>query len=85
MNHIRYRSGVCLANLLIRGPCLSVSEAEELDALEHGANVIKSKSGQRAHFAAIPAVQLQGPLLAPIVLPGTESKHHALGRGHNYW
>ena len=85
INHVRYRSGVCLANLLIRGPCLSVSEAEELDCLEHGAHVAKSKAGQRSHHAAIPAVQLQGPLLSLLVLPGTESAHHPLGKGHNHW
>ena len=85
VNHIRYRSKVCLANLKLRGPCLTTLEADELDVVEHGAHAKLARSGLRSHHASIPAVQLAGPLQSVFAIPGTESLHHALGRGHNYW
>jgi hypothetical protein len=85
VNHIRYRSGVCIANVLIRGPCLSVEQADFFDSLEHGAHIEMSKKVQPSHFASVPAVQLHGPLQLLLVLLGTESDHHPLGQGHKLW
>jgi len=85
VNHIRYRSQVCLANLKLRGPCLTTLEADELDAVEHGAHAKLARSGLRSHHASIPAVQLAVSLQTIFANPGTESEHHVLGRGHNFW
>ena len=60
-------------------------EADELDAVEHGAHAKLARSGLRSHHASIPAVQLAGPLQTIFAIPGTESEHHVLGRGHNFW
>lgn len=69
VNHLRYRSKVCLNNDLLRGPCLSVAQSDELDALEHVANAKLAKHGRRSHFASCPAVQLHGPLLHVFCAP----------------
>jgi len=84
VNHVRYRSFVCKANLLILGPCLSVEEADALDVFENGANLSLQRKGRRRHHAELPVVRLQGPLRTVFALPGCHSEHHALGRGHNY-
>ena len=83
VNHIRYRSHACKANLLLRGPCLSVSESDALDLEEIGANLSLQKKGKRRHHAELPVIRLQGPLRTVFAI-GLESAHHALGRGHNY-
>ena len=83
VNHIRYRSLVCKANLLLLGPCLSVEDADKLDEIENGANLSLQKKGRRRHHADLPVIRLQGPLRTVFAI-GRESDHHALGRGHNY-
>ena len=75
----------CLANVLLRGPCLSSDEADEFDKVEHEAHIKLRKGGQRAHHAAVPAVQLSGPLRTVFSLPGKFSEHHCLGIGHDRW
>ena len=82
VKHIRSRSKVCLK---LRGPCLTTIEADELDAVEHGAQANLAWSGLWSLHASIHAVQLAGPLQSVFAFPGTASLHHALGRGHNFW
>ena len=83
INHLRYRSSVCFENSLLRGPLLSLEDADALDSAEHEAHVKLAKAGKRSHHAAIPSVRLAGPVLPIFLKPGCESKHHPLGRGHN--
>ena len=85
INHLRCRSHVCRNNLLLAGPCLSVDQADDLDALEYGANASRQRKGQRRHQADLPVVRLQGPLRAIFTMPGCDSEHHASGIGHNHW
>jgi hypothetical protein len=66
------------------GPCLTVKQADELDALEHGANLGLQRKGKRRHHAELPALRLHGPLRTVFSLPGCHSEHHSLGKGHNY-
>ena len=84
LNHLRYRSKTCYNNIVLRGPVLSIAEADIFDAAEHVKNAKLSKMGKRSHFASITSVRLIGPL-QPILLPepNRESAHHPLGRGHN--
>ena len=84
LNHLRYRSKTCYNNIVLRGPVLSIAEADIFDAAEHVKNAKLSKMGKRSHFASITSVRLIGPL-QPIILPepNRESAHHPLGRGHN--
>lgn len=84
INHVRYRSMVCLENLLIRPPKLSVEEAKALD-LEECVNVraLKSK-GLRRHAATEECIRLSGPLLPIVIDPNRASNHHALGVGHQH-
>ena len=84
VNHVRYRSRVCKANLLLLGPCLSVEEADALDVSENGANLVLQRKGRRRHHAEQPVSRLQGPLRTVFSLPGCHSEYHALGKGHNY-
>ena len=83
INHIRYRSQVCKANLLLRGPCLSEDEADALDGHEHGAHVSLQKKGKRRHHAELPVIRLQGPLCTVFSMLGCYSEHSVLGVGHN--
>ena len=83
VNHIRYRSLVCKANLFLLGPCLFVEDADKLDEIENGANLSLQKKGRRRHHADLPVIRLHGPLRTVFAI-GRESNHHALGRGHNY-
>jgi hypothetical protein len=84
LNHVRYRSATCRANLLLRGPVITVDEANALDESMRVHNRALSKEGKRRHTASKPAVQLCGPLL-PIVTSGEVRGHyHPLGRGHSY-
>ena len=84
-NHIRYRSHVCRHNILLRGPCLSVEQADQLDIEERGAHAGLQRKGKRRHSAELPVVRLHGPLRTVFALPGCDSEHHELGVGHNFW
>ena len=82
--HVRYRSMVCLENLLIRPPKLSLEEANALD-IEERANVraLRSK-GLRWHAATEECIRLSGPRLPIVINPNRASNHHALGVGHQH-
>ena len=82
LNHVRYRSKVCYANALMRGPVLSQEEADELDSIECPGNQVLYAAGRRRHKAVLPCIQMPGPLLP--VIPLRNSSHHPLGFGHNY-
>ena len=88
VNHIRYHSKVCRNHLLTKPPRLPYT-SEQADAFDSGVakdNRDLHHKGCRRHKAVLPCMQLQGPLLHITTLrPGTESSHHPLGRGHNYW
>ena len=62
LNHIRYRSKVCRAQMWLRGPCLSEAEASVLDESVAEDNRSLHSCGQRRHFASMPVIQLSGPL-----------------------
>jgi len=84
LNHVRYRSAACRANLLFRGPVLSDDEASTLEGHERERNVALARAGKRRHHASTPAVQLQGPLLPILLLGDGLGNHHPLGIGHSY-
>mgnify|MGYP006893448882 CR=1 FL=1 len=84
LNHVRYRSNICLSNVKLRGPLLSDAEANALDDDCRDENVILHRAGKRRHHVVSPSIRLQGPLLPIFLLEGHESNHHPLGRGHNY-
>ena len=83
VNHIRYRSKVCRTQMLTNPPPYTPEQADDFDLEEAKSNRELSHRGSRRHKAVKPCVQLIGPIM-PIasVCP---SKHHPLGRGHNYW
>jgi len=82
LNHVRYRSPVCRANNIWRGPVLSDEEANSLDQSECTENKRLYAAGKRRHQAALPCIRVCGPLLP--ILTEHSSAHHPLGRGHNY-
>ena len=84
LNHIRYRSVVCKANHLFRGPVLSLDEAKSLDLEACTVNRKLHASGKRRHNvpADEPCVRLSGPLLP--IITARSSSHHPLGFGANY-
>ena len=83
VNH--FRSKVCQNQLLLRGAVCTEEKASELDAVEAASNAALHKIGNRRHKACRPVLQAQGPLL-PMILDDDHiaSRHHPLGRGHNY-
>ena len=86
LNHIKRRSKICRHNALLRGPVCTAEEANNLDQRDAPANAALCRAGKRRHSVVHPAVQLQGPRLP--ILPidcTTSSRHHFLGRGHNYF
>jgi len=83
LNHVRYRSPICRDNLIMRGPVLTESQADELDSFEGPFNIDLYRRGRRRHSVLRPSIRCEGPLW-PIILPeGCESAHHPLGKGHN--
>jgi len=83
LNHVRYRSKVCYANSLMRGPILSSQQADELDLLERPEHKALYSAGKRRHTAEHPCLRAHGPLLPILTLRG--SSHHPLGLGYNYF
>ena len=77
LNHIRYRSKVCLANSILRGPLLTSEEANALDDDCKALNCSLYRAGKRRHFASTPAIRLAGPLL-PICLDDDRSEEHTV-------
>ena len=73
-----------MANSLLRGPLLTTEEANALDDECKALNRSLYSAGKRRHHVSTPAVQLAGPLLPIVVDDAKYSKHHPLGRGHNY-
>ena len=84
LNHVRYRSAVCRANLLLRGPLISESEASRIEESEKVHNASIARAGKRRHHVTEPAVQLSGPLLPVVSLTQVSGNHHPLGNGHSY-
>ena len=86
LNHIKYRSFVCKANLLLAGPILLDADARALDVAQREQNRVLYASGLRAHAATLPVFRLQGPL-PPSILPAniTPSEHHLLGNGRRHY
>ena len=84
LNHIRYRSAVCRANLLLRGPVISQAEVDVIEQLERDRCRTLSCAGRRRHHVSRPALQLQGPLLPIVPLNVAQGSHHPLGIGHAY-
>ena len=85
LNHIRYRSRICKHNMLLRGPVISDSEADVLDAADAESHAANHKSGKRRHHVVSPVVQMPGPLWPIIVEEGRQSSHHELGIGQQYF
>jgi len=84
LNHVRYRSAVCRANLLLRGPLLSRAQADAVEQQERDRCRALSRAGMRRHHVGSPAVQLCGPLLPIVPLSVAQGGHHPLGIGHAY-
>ena len=84
LNHVRYRSAVCRANLLLRGPLISESEASSIEDSEKLHNASLSRAGKRRHHVTKPAVQLSGPLFPVVPLSQVSGNHHPLGNGHSF-
>ena len=85
INHVRFKSKVCQNQLYLRGPLLSEDEASNLDQADATLNVKLYSKGQRRHHVSSPVVRLPGPLLPILLEDGSESPHHPLGKGHNYY
>ena len=64
---------------------LTVEQAQELDNEEKVENCKLYRKGMRAHKAKELVLTASGPLLPILLLPGAESGHHPLGRGHDYY
>ena len=75
---------MCRANLLMRGPLLTVAEADSLDDECKDLNRSLHAKGQRRHHVDSPSFYLSGPLLPILLADGQYSAHHPLGRGHRY-
>ena len=84
VNHLRYRSKVCLSNMLFRGPLLTDAEADVMDDECKAANVRLQHGGKRRHHVDHPSIRLEGPLEPILLVDCQESSHHPLGVGHNY-
>ena len=85
VNHVRYRSNVCKEYHLQFAPYFSQEQADQYDAVEAKSNRDLQHSGHRRHKAQKPCVQLHGPMLNVSLQDGAYSKHHPLGRGHQYF
>lgn len=84
LNHVKYRSAVCRANLILRGPLLAEAEAAAIDEAEKKSNRELACAGKRRHHACLPALQLQGPLAPIVPLSTAGCNNHPLGHGHSY-
>ena len=84
LNHLRYRSKVCLTNSFLRGPLLSISEANALDDACKARNRDLYARGKKRNTTEFPSFYLDGPLLPIVLDAGKFSPHHPLGKGHNY-
>ena len=84
LNHVRYRSAVCRANLLLRGPLILETELSCVEELEKLQNSALARAGKRRHHVCKPAVQLSGPLLPIVTVVEVRGNHHPLGIGHSY-
>ena len=60
----------------------TVDESNGFGAVDKVAHINLQKAGHRRHKAVFPVIRLPGP--APMVLTPDPSRHHPLGRGHNY-
>ena len=78
LNHLKYRSSVCLANVLINGPILSEVEARQLDEDERSENRELYSKGLRPHTAIKPVYRMCGPLP-----PFVEAHNCEVSRTHN--
>ena len=85
VNHIRYRSKVCREWHLKHEPYFSQEQADGFDSECMELNRSLQAVGCRRHKAAKPCVQLCGPLVPISVDVSASSRHHPLGRGHNYF
>ena len=83
VNHIRYRSKICRNQMLTKPPPYTSEQADAFDLEEAKVNRELSHRGSRRHKAVKPCVQLVGPIMP--ISTACPSKHHPLGRGHNYW
>ena len=63
LDHIRYRSAVCRANLMLRGPVLTEVEAATIDEESREEHRTLAHACRRRHHVHCPAIQLPGPLL----------------------
>ena len=68
INHARYKSKICYANLIARGPRLSNAESDAIDALDHLTHNNKVKKGKRMHTVDKLCCFAHGPLL-PVIIP----------------
>jgi len=88
LNHLKYRSQMCLSNILIQGPCMSMDAARTLDIEEREFKRELYAKGLRAHTALIPVCRMCGPIPAPDNFGSphflTTSKCHVLGFGRNH-
>ena len=85
VNHVRYRSKICRDWHFQFPPYYTQGQADEFDDAEAKPNRDLHHVGSRRHKASRPCIQLAGPLVPIVVTDGTFSKHHPLGRGHQYF
>eukprot|EP00973_Karenia_brevis_P093278 12416574-Karenia_brevis.AAC.1 len=84
INHLMYRSRICLQNLLSNPPLLTQREADVLDQQELESNRKLYAQSRKPAFADLPSLRVPGPLMRLTVLPPQPSSHHLLGKGRNY-
>eukprot|EP00973_Karenia_brevis_P016097 2201074-Karenia_brevis.AAC.1 len=68
LQHLMYKSSVCLHNLLLRGPLLTELEVRTLNAAHLQDEADLRRAGFRRSKAKAPVVRLEGPLL-PVLCP----------------
>ena len=68
INHVRYKSNICYANLIARGPRLTPEESEAIDKLDHQVQNSKVQRGKRRHTVDKLCCLGNGPIF-PVIIP----------------
>ena len=78
IKHVK-KCQVCNENLLMRSPCRSKNEADQLDMVDKESFARLKSQCLRRHAALKPCVQALGPMIDVVIDPGRSSQHHPLG------
>ena len=65
----------------MRGPVLTIGEADALDQHSRSGYQALHRAGKRRHVASVPCMQAHGPLLP--ILTSHHGEHYALGYGYH--